>query len=156
MRFAVYDTRFGKLLVKYNDQAITYFSVTNDFIADYGTRSSVSDLAYHQFEDYLNGKRFSLDFPIEYHGTAFQEKVWEALKTIPYGEIRSYAQIAQQIGHPKAYRAVGQANHNNPLIIIIPCHRVIGSSGKSVGYACGLEMKNELIALEKRYKTELK
>ena len=78
-------------------------------------------------------------------------KTWEALKTIPYGETRSYGDIARQIGQPKACRAVGMANHNNPVAIVVPCHRVIGSDGSLTGYGGGLPIKRQLLDLEKRY-----
>ena len=90
------------------------------------------------------GTRKAFDFPYRLHGTPFQERVWAALREIPYGETRSYKDIAESIGHPKAFRAVGMANHANPIFIAIPCHRVIGASGSLVGYGGGLEMKKAL------------
>ena len=81
-------------------------------------------------------------------GTAFQKQVWKALLEIPYGETRSYKQIAEAIGNPKAMRAVGMANNRNPLLIVVPCHRVIGANGKMVGYGEGIEMKEFLLRLE--------
>jgi methylated-DNA-[protein]-cysteine S-methyltransferase len=89
----------------------------------------------NQLDEYFKGKRKNFDVPLSIEGTQFRKKVWEALKHIPYGEIRSYLQIAESIGNPKAVRAVGQANKFNQLPIIIPCHRVIGKSGKLVGFA---------------------
>lgn len=88
-----------------------------------------------QLDEYFKGKRKNFDVPLSIEGTEFRKKVWEALQNIPYGEIRSYLQIAESIGNPKAVRAVGQANKFNQLPIIIPCHRVIGKSGKLVGFA---------------------
>ena len=82
-------------------------------------------------------------------GTVFQQQVWKALCDIPYGETRSYKQIAEAIGNPKAVRAVGMANNRNPLIIVVPCHRVVGANGKLVGYAAGIEKKEFLLKLEK-------
>ena len=90
------------------------------------------------------------------HGTAFQEKVCEALRQIPYGETRSYKDIAEAIGHPKAYRAVGMANNANPIFIAIPCHRVIGANGSLVGYGGGLEMKKALLELEQKVRRQVK
>jgi methylated-DNA-[protein]-cysteine S-methyltransferase len=101
-----------------------------------------------QLTDYFAGKlkKFSLKFdPV---GTAFQKEVWNALSTIPFGQTRSYAQIATQVGRPKAVRAVGAANGKNPISIIVPCHRVIGSNGKLTGFAGGLEVKEQLLKLE--------
>lgn len=102
-----------------------------------------------QLEEYFKGERKVFDLPIYMKGTPFQQKVWNALCEIPYGEIRSYKELAVSINHPKAYRAVGMANNNNPIMIIVPCHRVCGSSGKLVGYAGGLEAKEKLLSLEK-------
>lgn len=83
-------------------------------------------------------------------GTSFQRGVWKALEAIPYGETRSYREIAERIGQPKAYRAVGMANNKNPIAVFVPCHRVIGSNGKLVGYAGGLDVKEKLLGLEKQ------
>lgn len=103
---------------------------------------------YVQISEYLSGKRQIFDVPIQTKGTEFQNKVWAELRQIPYGETRTYKQIAENIGNPKACRAVGMANHNNPIAIIIPCHRVIGANHKLVGYAGGLEIKHELLKIE--------
>jgi len=104
--------------------------------------------AESQLNEYFAGTRTSFSLPIDVRGTEFQKKVWAALLTIPFGETRSYAQIARQIGHPAAVRAVGAANGRNPLSIVAPCHRVIGASGKLTGFAGGLENKAYLLALE--------
>lgn len=101
-----------------------------------------------QLQDYFQGKLKTFSLALDFIGTAFQKKVWQALLTIPYGETRSYAQIAKQIGHAKAVRAVGSANRHNPISIIAPCHRVIGSNGKLTGFAGGLEAKAYLLDLE--------
>lgn len=100
--------------------------------------------------EYMEGKRKVFTAPYRLTGgTPFQRKVWEALKTIPYGETRSYREIAEAVGSPKACRAVGGANHNNPIMILVPCHRVIGADGKLVGFGGGLPMKKALLELEK-------
>ena len=112
--------------------------------------SPFSDMVFLQVQEYLQGKRVAFDFPYKLHGTEFQKKVWNALCNIPYGETCTYKDIATAIGNPKACRAVGMANNKNPITIAIPCHRVIGASGKLVGYAGGLEMKKALIKLELR------
>jgi methylated-DNA-[protein]-cysteine S-methyltransferase len=101
-----------------------------------------------QLGEYFAGRRNRFDLPLDPSGTAFQRKVWGALLTIPFGETRSYRQIATQVGNPKAVRAVGAANGRNPLSIVAPCHRVIGSNGKLTGFAGGLETKAYLLALE--------
>ncbi|MGB4439469.1 MAG: methylated-DNA--[protein]-cysteine S-methyltransferase, partial [Sedimentibacter sp.] len=105
--------------------------------------------ASNQLNEYLNGIRTAFDLPLNPEGTEFQKKVWTALCEIPYGETRSYKQIAEAAGNSKASRAVGMANNKNPIMIFIPCHRVIGANGSLVGYAGGLDMKEKLLALEK-------
>lgn len=104
---------------------------------------------FYQLQEYFGGKRKTFELPLLLSGTDFERTVWDTLRKIPYGETRSYAQIARSIGREKAFRAVGQANHRNPLPIVVPCHRVIASDGKLGGYACGLEAKRKLLALEK-------
>jgi methylated-DNA-[protein]-cysteine S-methyltransferase len=105
--------------------------------------------AVEQLEAYFGGDRTEFDLALELVGTAFQRKVWAALLTIPYGETRSYGEIARQIGAPTAFRAVGLANGHNPIGIIVPCHRVIGSNGNLIGYGGGLDRKRALLAMEK-------
>jgi len=104
--------------------------------------------AARQLAEYFRGRRKTFDLALDFAGTKFQRDVWNALLTIPYGQTRSYAQIAKQIGSPAAVRAVGAANGRNPISIIAPCHRVIGSSGKLTGFAGGLDVKAKLLALE--------
>ena len=101
-----------------------------------------------QLLEYLAGKRREFDLPLAPKGTEFYRSVWRALEEIPYGETRSYRDIAQAVGRPKAVRAVGQANHNNPIPIIIPCHRVVGANGSLTGYGGGLDLKERLLRLE--------
>ena len=101
-----------------------------------------------QIEEYFAGKRKKFSLPLKMQGTEFQMAVWDALKSIPYGETRSYKEIAVQIGRPKAVRAVGMANHRNPISIIVPCHRVIGHNGSLTGYGGGLPAKKLLLELE--------
>lgn len=100
-----------------------------------------------QLEEYFAGKRTTFTIPLDIIGTSFQKKVWEALTAIPYGETRTYKEIAMQIGHPRATRAIGQACNRNPIVIIVPCHRVVGSNGLT-GYAGGLNKKKWLLDLE--------
>ncbi|AWL29791.1 methylated-DNA--[protein]-cysteine S-methyltransferase [Acinetobacter defluvii] len=102
-----------------------------------------------QLNEYFAGQRQKFDVPLYFEGTEFQQKVWQALLTIPFGETRSYKQIAEQIGNVKAVRAVGAANGKNPISIIAPCHRVVGTNGKLVGFAGGLENKDILLKVEK-------
>ena len=103
-----------------------------------------------EVKEYLNGKRKTFDIPLKLYGTDFQWSVWKALLMIPYGETRSYREIAEQIGNAKACRAVGMANHWNPIAIIVPCHRVIGSDGSLTGFGGGLTLKQQLLELEQQ------
>lgn len=104
--------------------------------------------AWRQLEEYFAGQRREFDLPLSPAGTAFQQKVWAALRAIPYGGTASYGEIAARVGNPQARRAVGMANNRNPLPILIPCHRVLGADGSLTGYAGGLEVKRFLLALE--------
>ncbi|MGP6139843.1 methylated-DNA--[protein]-cysteine S-methyltransferase [Jeotgalibaca sp. A127] len=104
--------------------------------------------AKKQLEEYFNGVRKDFDLPLDTKGTPFQEAVWQALRTIPYGKTASYKDIAVAIGNPKAVRAVGGANNRNPISIITPCHRVIGITGKLVGYGGGMDAKEYLLRME--------
>lgn len=104
--------------------------------------------AARQLEEYFAGKRTIFDLPLAPQGTPFQQDVWHALCTVPYGKTASYGQIAARIGRPKACRAVGMANHTNPIPIFIPCHRIIGANGNLTGYGGGLDIKRALLALE--------
>lgn len=108
-------------------------------------------MATIQLDEYFQGKRTTFSLPFKLTGTPFQLAVWKELQNIPYGQTTSYKEIAQKMNKPKAYRAVGMANNKNPLPIIIPCHRVIGSNGKLIGYAGGLKLKNYLLELEKSH-----
>ncbi len=103
---------------------------------------------FKQLNRYFQGRRVIFRFPLELRGTHFQRKVWETLLKIPYGEVRSYGWVAEQVGRPKAQRAVGNAVASNPIAIIIPCHRVVRSDGSIGGYGYGVEMKKKLLELE--------
>ncbi|MCH5267226.1 MAG: methylated-DNA--[protein]-cysteine S-methyltransferase [Lachnospiraceae bacterium] len=105
--------------------------------------------AYTQLNEYFAGKRMRFDLPLHYSGTPFQERVWNALREIPYGETRSYEDIAIAIGNKQAVRAVGQANNRNPILIMVPCHRVIRKNGNIDGFTYGTEIKKYLLELEK-------
>jgi methylated-DNA-[protein]-cysteine S-methyltransferase len=106
--------------------------------------------AERQLKEYFSGERTEFNLPLEPNGSAFQKKVWRALGEIPFGQTRSYSELAKAVGSAKACRAVGAANGRNPLAIVVPCHRVIGSDGSLTGYAGGLEVKAALLALEAR------
>ena len=111
-----------------------------------------SRVVCRQLEEYFSGKRRYFDVPLELRGTDFQRGVWNEMRKIPYGETRSYKDIAIALGKPRACRAVGRASHCNPILIMIPCHRVIGVSGKMVGYAGGVDAKKKLLLLEKKHR----
>ena len=108
----------------------------------------LTDTAAAQLQEYFAGERQVFDLPLDAAGTDFQRRVWQALCAIPYGETRSYRELAESIGNPNAVRAVARANGANPLSIVVPCHRVIGADGTLTGYAGGLEMKARLLVLE--------
>ncbi len=118
-------------------------------MADWLRRDAPFQEAKRQLADYFDGRRQGFDLPLEPVGTAFQRRVWQALLLIPYGEVRSYKDIAAATGNPRAALAIGGANASNPLAIVIPCHRVIGSNGRLTGYAGGLPAKRHLLELER-------
>ncbi|MGG1675578.1 methylated-DNA--[protein]-cysteine S-methyltransferase [Neobacillus sp. NRS-1170] len=140
--FAAYQAPFGKIRVIADETGIKRVELFEEdwekFLAGHPEIQEDMELcgeAIRQLDEYFSGKRKEFDLPLSAEGTDFRKKVWSALQTIPYGEVRSYADVAEMIGNPKAVRAVGQANRNNQIPIIIPCHRVIGKSGNLVGYA---------------------
>ncbi len=143
----------GTLTLQFNEQALEAIHFGDVEIEGYEImQTPLSDRTVLELEEYFEGKREVFTIPLSLQGTPFQKQVWEILKEIPIGETRTYKDIAQLIGHEKAYRAVGMANNKNKIPIIIPCHRVIGSSGKMVGYAGGLEIKETLLKLEAEYR----
>jgi len=151
-KFAYYNTKYGIIKIGYIKNLITLIKfTTQDEYCD-KNRNEISDKAYKQIREYFEGKRKIFDLPLLLMGTEFQKKVWNALSKIPYGETRSYKQIAIEIGNNKASRAIGMANNKNPIIIVIPCHRVIGVNGKLVGYGGGLDRKEAFLKLESKNK----
>lgn len=146
--FAVYNTKIGKLKIEYDNDAITGIAYAKNE-KEQGIRSELSDKTVLQLEEYFDGRRKEFDIPIKLRGTEFQKRVWNELLKILYGKTVSYKDIAIKIGNPKACRAVGMANHNNPILIIVPCHRVINENKKLGGYALGFELKRRLLELEK-------
>ena len=143
-----YETILGPVTFVEEDGALLAISMQSDHGGIVQETPLIKD-AFRQLSEYLIGERKEFDLPIRMRGTEFQKRVWRALLDIPYGETRSYKQIAEAIGNPKGVRAVGMANNRNQLLIVIPCHRVIGASGSLVGYGEGLEMKEFLLRLEK-------
>ncbi len=149
--YAVYESKFGLIKIGYEDDYLVFVKKI-DNVNDFGTKNNFTDEVYKMLEEYFSGTRKNFDVKYKLVGTEFQKKVWNALLTIPYGETRSYKEIATYVGNDKASRAVGMANNKNPLSIIVPCHRVIGSTNKLVGYAGGLDMKKCLLGMEKENK----
>lgn len=149
-----YETEIGIISITEENNYITDISFVKDEVDKKIPLIETPLLkeAAVQIREYLNGKRKLFNLPISPSGTEFRQKVWTALQTVPYGETRSYKEIAVQICNENACRAVGMANNKNPLPIIIPCHRVVGSNGKLVGYAGGLDIKKYLLNLEKTNK----
>ena len=148
-----FQSPIGLLKISEENGALTGLSLLkeSDPVSSSSKSARHSDLiyeAYHQLNEYFAEKRTRFDLPLHCKGTAFQKKVWNELQNIPYGETRSYEDIAASIGNPKAVRAVGQANGKNPILIIIPCHRVIHKNGDITGFACGTDVKKYLLALE--------
>ena len=150
-KFAIYKTELGFLRMEYDGDSIVYIGKENGAPECNGEKNALTDKAYIQLTEYLKGERKKFDFKYKLNGTEFQMKVWRALCDIPYGETRTYKQIAATVGNPKACRAVGMANNKSPIAIVVPCHRVVGSNGKLVGYAGGIEMKKILLDLEAKY-----
>ncbi len=151
-KFAIYSSMFGPLKIVEENNCVTFIDTVHEEIEDYGQKTELIDKVFQQLTEYFNGERMVFDFPMSMKGTEFQKKVWKALCDIPYGETRSYKEIAIAVGNEKACRAVGMANNKNPIAIAVPCHRVIGSNKSLVGYAGGLEMKKKLLDLEKTKK----
>lgn len=155
IQYVSIDTEIGRIVIGAENNEITdvTFSEADSATEKIDTdeiKMPVLDQAAQELKEYLNGERTAFDLPLAPKGTVFQEKVWTMLLSIPYGETRSYGDIAKLIGNPKACRAVGMANNRNPISIIIPCHRVVGAKGDLVGYGGGLPIKQYLIELEKR------
>ena len=157
--YFVIDSPIGQLHLTSNKNKLTgvFYSLEKrksshvnnyDFIND---KSLIIEKTIFQLFEYFEGKRKNFNIPLEYQGTNFQIKAWKALKKIPYAKTVSYSDQATIAGNPKATRAIGNANNANPISIIIPCHRVIGKSGKLVGYGGGLDKKDYLLNLEIKY-----
>ena len=147
--FAVYAFPCGNLEIGCTDEAVCHVLFTKKEVG--GTPTEMTERTVRQLREFFDGKRKDFELPLEPKGTEFQKKVWAALCDIPYGETKSYKDVAAAVGSKKAFRAVGQANHNNPISIVIPCHRVIAADGGLGGYGGGLETKIQLLKLEKEY-----
>jgi len=157
----IYQSPFGSIHLASADQGLCALFFDNEgdrftrwLARHFSSAEMIEDVSRHQsvirqLEDYLAGRVRQFDCALDLRGTEFQQRVWRELMCIPYGETRTYAEIARAIGHPKAVRAVGAANGANPISIIVPCHRVIGSNGALTGYGGGLHVKEMLLKLEK-------
>ena len=149
------ETPIGPLTVTATKKAVTAIRFGTE-VPEGSARCTAAEAtpllrkAAEEIGEYFAGSRRKFTLPLAPEGSPFQQKVWEALRTSPYGETRTYGHIAMQIGHNKSFRAVGMANNRNPIVIVIPCHRVLGYDGKLTGYAGGLDIKERLLALEKR------
>ena len=140
-------TPVGIMLLSEENGALTGVSLGKS-VAEESQTTPVLDAAQRQIEAYFAGVRRQFDLPIKLRGTDFQRAVWQALRQIPYGETRTYGEIAAQLGCPRASRAVGMACHKNPILLLVPCHRVIGAGGKLTGFGAGLPVKEQLLMLE--------
>ncbi len=142
----VIKSPIGNLKIEEEDNYIVEVSFTEE--KETQVSSDLLRRCVTEIEEYFRGNRKEFDLPLLLKGTDFQKRVWHALEKIPYGQTRSYQDIAMMIKNPKASRAVGMANHVNPIVILVPCHRVIGKNGKLTGYGGGLDKKKYLLELE--------
>lgn len=142
---SIFNTKIGNFRLSEESRRVTELAFTSEPPTNI---CGIAETVQLQIKEYLEGNRTSFDFPYELKGTEFQISVWKALEQIPYGETRSYKDIARAIGNPAACRAVGGAIHRNPILIAIPCHRVIGADGSLTGFGAGLELKEKLLTLE--------
>ncbi len=152
-RYRTIDSPIGTLTLAGNGSVLTNLRMVDQTYepdrADWISDDAAFPDAVEQLQAYFAGELREFDVRLEIAGTTFQRKVWNALRTIPYGQTRSYGEIAAQIGAPKSSRAVGLANGHNPIAIIVPCHRVIGANGSLTGFGGGLERKSALLELER-------
>lgn len=152
-KYGLYQTSVGLLTLSSEGDFLTEVLFGNAMKPDaVEQKNAVTDQAVLQLEEYFAGKRKNFTLPLLLRGTSFQKQVWQAVRTISYGQTCSYKDIAVQIKRPLAYRAVGMANHNNPIAIIVPCHRVLGADGSLTGYGGGLPLKSMLLELEQRHR----
>ena len=149
MKYGLYlETSIGRLYLEQEGEFLVSLGKAENSEEGVLQETLLLRRAAEEIIEFLEGSRRSFDIPIHMKGTDFQKKVWQALLEIPYGETRSYGEIAARIGCPKGARAVGQACNRNPIMIIVPCHRVIGGNGRLVGFGGGLDIKEKLLTLE--------
>lgn len=144
-----FDSPIGHISMTEEEDAITYIGITNAPCSTDIPTPLLSE-AQRQVSEYLHGERSTMNFPIRMRGTDFQVRVWKALQQIPYGSTSTYGTIATKLNNERAARAVGMACNRNPLLLAVPCHRVIGTGGKLTGFACGVDIKLQLLKLEHR------
>jgi methylated-DNA-[protein]-cysteine S-methyltransferase len=154
METCIIDSPLGYTKIVGNEDGISQITILNSEELETDIIPIELEDCVIQLKEYFEGERQVFNLKLNPHGTVFQNKVWEQLQTIPYGKTISYLELSKQIGDVKAIRAVANANGKNPLWIIIPCHRVIGSNGKLTGYAGGLHRKQWLLELESPYKQQ--
>lgn len=148
IKYSHFDSEIGIIKIGVSDGAVCEIGIAD--CPSKSTPSALADRAFKEISEYLNGKRKAFDFPIAPKATDFQRKVWSALMEIPYGKTKTYGEIAAYIGNPQAARVVGNACNKNPLLLAIPCHRVLGANGSLTGFAAGIEVKERLLLLEKK------
>lgn len=143
-----FDTPVGPMALEGTEEALTALYLPNEPVEPEGEEGPLLSRGRGELLEYLAGRRRDFDLPLAPRGTPFQRRVWAALADIPYGTAITYGELARRVGCPRGSRAVGQANHRNPLPIFLPCHRVVGANGKLTGYGGGLELKAWLLRLE--------
>ena len=153
MQYAVMDSPMGPLTVASTEKGIASIHFGNSVPEGVAADPSANRETVEQLAEYFEGKRTHFELSLDLEGTPFQKAVWNELQRIPYGETRSYGDIAKAVGKPGAARAVGMANHDNPIAVVIPCHRVVGRDGSLTGYAGGLHLKAQLLSIERRHRT---
>lgn len=146
---SIISSPLGNIFISIQDDSISALRFTTEEVSEEPLDGLFLE-AKKQLDDYFSGKRKSFNLPVLLTGTSFQYKVWEAVNKIPFGQTTSYLKLSQALGNPAAIRAVGAAIGANPILIIIPCHRIIGTNGKLTGYAGGLDRKERLLELEGR------
>lgn len=146
MYYFGHQTPIGKLYISADHNSILAISLNKPDL--YGKETPLIKKAFKELDEYFSGKRKTFDLPLKLNGTEFQKKIWQELIKIPYGKTISYKELAKRAGNENACRAAGMANNKNKIMIVIPCHRVIGSNGNLTGYAFGLEIKKQLLDME--------